>query len=133
MKKEFGRMAISQMKNTAKSCYLLTKEKEKLEKEIKEKQERLEQVNLEWDEYQAPIRRMTGGFTTNDLLDRVVTDTGKVDKEGRPIKTTNYVLKYPETIVPEVNESLYQQEISVGSDYDLDAQVSVENLESVTY
>jgi hypothetical protein len=47
---------------------------------------------------------MTGGYTTSELLDRQVVDTGKVDKDGRPIKVTNYVLKYPETIVPPTEE-----------------------------
>lgn len=97
-------MAVSQIKNTAKSCYFLSKEKEKLEKEIAEKQARLEEVNAQYDEYQAPIKRMTGGYTTNQLLDRQVVDTGKVDKDGRPIKVTNYVLKYPDTIVPPTQE-----------------------------
>ena len=99
-KEKLGRMAVSQIKNTAKSCYFLTKQKEKLEAEIAAKQKELEDINLQWDEYQAPIRRMTGGYATTELVDRVVTDTGKVDKDGKPIKVTNYVLKYPETVVP---------------------------------
>ena len=102
--KKFNKMAVSQIKNTAKSCYFLSKEKEKLEKEIAEKQARLEEVNAQYDEYQAPIKRMTGGYTTSQLLDRQVVDTGKVDKDGRPIKVTNYVLKYPDTIVPPTQE-----------------------------
>lgn len=103
--KKFNKMAVSQIKNTAKSCYFLSKEKEKLEKEIAEKQARLEEVNAQYDEYQAPIKRMTGGYTTSQLLDRQVVDTGKVDKDGRPIKVTNYVLKYPDTIVPPTQEA----------------------------
>lgn len=103
--KKFNKMAVSQIKNTAKSCYFLSKEKEKLEKEIAEKQARLEEVNAQYDEYQAPIKRMTGGYTTNQLLDRQVVDTGKVDKDGRPIKVTNYVLKYPDTIIPPTQEA----------------------------
>lgn len=117
-KEKFGRMAVSQIKNTAKSCYLLTREKEKLEKEIAEKQARLAVVKEQYDEYQAPIKRMTGGYTTEDLLDRQVTDTGKVDKDGRPIKVTNYVLKYPETVVPPVENV----ENAAGSDFDIDEQ-----------
>lgn len=117
-KEKFGRMAVSQIKNTAKSCYLLTREKEKLEKEIAEKQARLAVVKEQYDEYQAPIKRMTGGYTTEDLLDRQVTDTGKVDKDGRPIKVTNYVLRYPETVVPPVENV----ENTAGSDPDIDTQ-----------
>lgn len=117
-KEKFGRMAVSQIKNTAKSCYLLTKEKEKLEKEIEERQARLAVVNEQYDEYQAPIKRMTGGYTTSDLLDRQVVDTGKVDKDGRPIKVTNYVLKYPDTVVPPTENV----ENIAGSDFDIDEQ-----------
>jgi hypothetical protein len=122
-KEKFGRMAVSQIKNTAKSCYLLTKEKEKLEKEIAEKQVRLAVVNEQYDEYQAPIKRMTGGYTTNDLLDRQVVDTGKVDKDGRPIKVTNYVLKYPDTVVPPIENIVPDSAENVaGSDFDIDEQ-----------
>lgn len=122
-KEKFGRMAVSQIKNTAKSCYLLTKEKEKLEKEIAERQARLAVVNEQYDEYQAPIKRMTGGYTTSDLLDRQVVDTGKVDKDGRPIKVTNYVLKYPDTVVPPTENIVPDSAESVaGSDFDIDEQ-----------
>lgn len=36
------------------------------------------------------VKALTGGFTSEDLVVKKVEDTGKVDKEGRPIKVTKY-------------------------------------------
>lgn len=33
---------------------------------------------------------MIGGFTSEDLITKKVEDTGKVDKEGKPVKVTKY-------------------------------------------
>ena len=43
---------------------------------------------------------MTGGYTTEDLVEKVVETTSSVDKDGNPVKATKYVLKYPDTVVP---------------------------------
>ena len=43
---------------------------------------------------------MTGGYTTEDLVEKVVETTNSVDKDGNPVKVTKYVLKYPDTVVP---------------------------------
>ena len=34
---------------------------------------------------------MTGGYGSEQLFNKEVTDTGKVDKNGTPIKTTKFV------------------------------------------
>ena len=36
------------------------------------------------------VKALTGGLTSEDLVVKKVEDTGKVDKEGRPIKVTKY-------------------------------------------
>ena len=40
--------------------------------------------------HEAGIKAITGGLTSEDLLVKKVIDTGKVDKDGRPIKATKY-------------------------------------------
>lgn len=36
------------------------------------------------------IKNLTGGLTSEDLITKRVEDTGKVDKDGKPIKVTKY-------------------------------------------
>lgn len=57
------------------------------------------------DAADAPTRAMTGGYGSEQLFTKEVTDTGKVDKNGTPIKTTKFVLKHPETIIPVEEET----------------------------
>ena len=51
----------------------------------------------------APTKAITGGFGSEDLFEKVVTDTGKVNKDGNPIKVTKFVLKYPGTVIPVID------------------------------
>lgn len=103
--KEFSRTFIASMKRVARNVAPLVREKTKLNKEIAERQARLSDVEEEIAGYEVPIKKVTGGYTTEDLIERVVVDTGKVDKKtGKPIKDTQFNLKYPETIIPPVSE-----------------------------
>lgn len=59
------------------------------------------------DEMEAPVIRITGGYKSTDLYDKVIVPqfnedgTPKLnDKTGYQIKTTRYILKYPDTILP---------------------------------
>lgn len=101
-KERFNRTFIASMKRVAKNVAPLAREKAKLTKEIAERQARLVEVEEEIAGHEVSIKRVTGGYTTEDLIERVVVDTGKVDKNGRPIRDTQFNLKYPETVVPPV-------------------------------
>lgn len=103
-KKEFSKFFTASLKRTAQNVYPLVRRKNKLLDEIAERQAELESIKQQIEGYQIPIREATGGFTTEDLVKREVIDTGKVDKDGRPIKQTVYSLMYPETIVPEITD-----------------------------
>lgn len=98
--KEFSKFQIASIKRTAQNVYPLVRRKEKLLEQIKECSTELEELQAEIDGYQFPISKLTGGYTTEDLVVRNVIDTGKKDKSGNPIKITKYDLKYPETIIP---------------------------------
>lgn len=98
--KKFSKFFVASLKRTAQNVYPLVRRKNKLLKEIEERQEELENIQVEIDQYQYPISTATGGYSTEDLIERVVVTTDKVDKDGRPIKVTQYNLKYPETIIP---------------------------------
>ena len=103
-KKEFSKFFIASMKRTAQNVYPLVRRKTKLLDEMADMNAELQSIEAQIAGYQIPIKEATGGYTTEDLIVRKGTDTGKTDKEGRPIKQTTYELKYPETIIPEVVE-----------------------------
>lgn len=128
MKKQFSKFQIASLKRTAQNVYPLVREREKLVKILRETAEKLENIKLQLDAYQAPIKAATGGFTTDDLIVREVIDTGKLDKNGNPIKQTVFKLKYPETIIPQdiaVNtETITAEMPSEGNDVDVDAETA---------
>ena len=101
-KKEFSKFFIASLKRTAQNVYPLVRRKTKLLAEIADKQAELESIQAQIEGYQVPIKEATGGYTTEDLITRVVLTTDKVDKDGKPIKVTQYNLTYPDTIVPEI-------------------------------
>lgn len=103
--KEFSKFQIAQLKRTAQNVEQSVKRKNKLEKQIIELSQEYKQAKEEIDAWQAPIKAVFHGHTTEELVESVTTDTGKVDKNGKPIKVTKFVLKYPDTIIPPVVEN----------------------------
>ena len=53
--------------------------------------------------FEAPVRKVTNGYSTEDLVAVEKFEAG-TDKDGQPIMKTRLVLKYPETIVPPTPE-----------------------------
>lgn len=99
-RKEFSKFFIASLKRTAQNVQPLVRRKTKLLAQIEEMRDELCSLQAQIDGYQIPIKEVTGGYTTEDLVKRVVTETAKLDKDGKPIKMTQYVLKYPDTIIP---------------------------------
>ena len=102
--KEFSKFQVASFKRTAQNVYPLVRKKEKLVQQIQEATEELESIQAQIDAQQGYVKEVTGGYTTEDLIVREVTDTGKLDKNGNPVKVTTFKLKYPETIIPPVEE-----------------------------
>lgn len=98
--KEFSKFEITSIKRVAQNVSSMVIKKNKIKAQIDKLQEEYDQLVAMQEQYEAPIRTMTGGYSSEDLFERVVEDTGKVDKEGRPIKQTKYNLKYPKTVIP---------------------------------
>lgn len=103
--KKFTKTFIAIMKRTAQNAYPLTRRKNKVVKEIEELQMELDALNNQINLYQQPVIQLTGGYTTDDLIIRTVVDTGKKDKDGNSIKQVKWDLKYPDTVVPPVQET----------------------------
>lgn len=120
MKKEFSKFFVASLKRTAMNVSPLVRRKQKLQSEIVEKEEELKAIQVQLDSYEAPIKEVTGGYGIEDLVVRTVEITDKLDKDGKPVKQTKWNLKYPETIVPPVEESTEEVVEETGSDNDID-------------
>ena len=96
-KKTFSKFAIASLKRTAQNVYPLVRVKNKLLENMEEERKKLESIQTQIDGYQAPIKELTGGYTTEDLVERVVTE---ITKNGKVFKQTSYKLKYPDTVIP---------------------------------
>ena len=95
--KEFSKFEIAAIKRTAQNVDKYVSKKTKLVAKRAELDTEIQSLQTMIDGWQEPIRSMTGGFTTEDLVTKVI------DKSGdNPV--TKYELKYPDTVVPPVDE-----------------------------
>lgn len=103
MEKKFSKLQIAAIKRTAQNVAQFTTKKERLDAKIAELEAEKKSLQPMIDAFQGPIKEMTGGYTTEDLVQREVIKTGKLDsKTGKEIIQTRFVLKYPETVIPPV-------------------------------
>lgn len=98
MKQEFNQRHIATIKRTAQNVAPIVAKKQKVLTKIEQLKVEFEALTAEQESWEAAIKTMTGGYTTEDLVSRIVETT--INAEGKEIKTTKYVLKYPETVVP---------------------------------
>lgn len=98
--KEFSKFEIATIKRTAQNVAPLVRRKTKIKEQIAKLQEEYDLLNTQQLQWEQAIVTMTGGYTTEDLVEKVVETTNSVDKDGNPVKMTKYVLKYPDTVVP---------------------------------
>lgn len=98
---EFNKFFKGQLKRVAQNVYPTIEKKRRIEKKISEMQAEMEALDKFIEANEVAIKEVTG-YSVVDLVTRRVEDTGKKDKDGRPIKVTKYELKYPETVVPPV-------------------------------
>lgn len=100
--KTFSKFEIAAIKRTAQNVNQLVTKKNKLKEKIAALQEEYDSYVNTQEAYEAPIKALTG-YGTEDLVNKVVETT--TDKDGKPIKIVKWVLKYPDTIVPPVEET----------------------------
>lgn len=99
MKTNFTSRDAARWKKIAAICFEDETKREKLQKKIAELQAELDIVNSRIEMNQATVKLDTG-YTTNDLVTRIVETSSKVDKNGYPIKSVKWVLNYPDTFIP---------------------------------
>lgn len=104
--RKFSKFEIATIKRTAQSVNPMVSKKTKIKEQIDALQAEYDQLSIIQEQYEASIKTMTGGYGTEDLIDKIIETTGAIDKNGKPIKITKYVLKYPDTIIPIAAEEI---------------------------
>lgn len=130
MKKEFSKFFIASLKRTAQNVSPLVRRKQKLQEEISERELEIASIQKQLEIYEAPIKEVTGGYTTEDLVSRVVEAIDKLDKEGKPIKVTKWVLNYPDTVIPEEQDCCEGMCVGENAPEDKDLECNVFNPEN---
>lgn len=97
--KKFDKFFVANLKRTAQMVSPMVREKGKLLVDIEEKQNRVATLDAQIESLDSHIRQECG-YGVEQLITRRVVDTGKVDKDGKPVKVTKWELNFPETIVP---------------------------------
>lgn len=78
------------VKRVAQNVNPLVVKKNKIAAKINELNAEYNALAEEIEGHEMGIKALTGGFISEDLVVKKVEDTGKVDKDGRPIKVTKY-------------------------------------------
>lgn len=96
--KTFTAREIAQIKRTAQNVAPFMSKIERLNDKIADLKIQIATLEAQANAWEAGVKAMTGGYTSAELVNRVVTET--TNDEGKVTKVTTYVLKYPETVVP---------------------------------
>ena len=78
------------VKRIAQNVNPLVVKKNKIAAKIDELNAEYNALTEEIEGHEMGVKTLTGGLTSEDLVVKKVEDTGKVDKDGRPIKVTKY-------------------------------------------
>src|SRR5574344_2858699 len=114
--KKFSKFEIAAIKRTAASVNKYVERKKKLLAQQDSINAELDSISTMLNTWEEPIKQMTGGYTTEDLVTKHVITTDKS-------QTIKFELKYPETVVPsESQETCESQDTHVVTDTDVIAE-----------
>jgi hypothetical protein len=95
------------VKRVAQNVNPLVVKKNKIAQKIEQLKEEITALETEIAGHEYGIKVITGGLSSEDLISKKVEDTGKADKEGKPIKITKYEPKEGKVIFNE-ESGLYE-------------------------
>ena len=95
------------VKRVAQNVNPLVVKRTKILAKIEELNEEITAINEEISGHEMGIKALTGGMTSEQLVNKVVEDTGKFDKDGKTIKVTKYEPKEG-TVVFNTNTNAYE-------------------------
>ena len=90
MNKTLSVRQFAGVKRIAQNVNPLIAKKNKIAAKIGELNAEYNALVEEIEGHEMGVRKLTGGLTSEDLVVKKVENTGKVDKEGKPIKVTKY-------------------------------------------
>ena len=138
MEKKLNQMQLGIVKRIAQNVNGNFEKVAKLNEKIEALVEERDTLQTMIDEMEAPVVRMTGGYKSTDLYDKVIVPqfnedgTPKVnEKTGYQVKTTKYILKYPDTILPPVVEETVEETIEATPAEETEETVVTDLSESV--
>ena len=88
--KEITTRQMAMIKRIAMNVNPLVVKKNKLISKINELTTEIAEINDAIEGNEMGIKTITGGLSSEVLITKTVTDSGKVDKNGNPIKVTKY-------------------------------------------
>lgn len=108
MTKELTVRQMASIKRVAQTVNPLVTKKNKIISKLDELREEYDSVCNEINGHEMGVISLTGGFTSEYLVEKRIKDTGKIDKEGKPVKVTKYE---PRTDVVRFNQEKNVYEI----------------------
>ena len=78
------------VKRIAQNVNPLVVKKNKIAAKINKLNAEYNALTEEIEGHEMGVKALTGGLTSEDLIVKKVEDTGKVDKDGKPVKVTKY-------------------------------------------
>ena len=128
--KEITTRQMAMIKRIAMNVNPLVVKKNKLISKINDLTVEIAEINDAIEGNEMGIKTITGGLSSEVLITKTVTDSGKVDKNGNPIKVTKYepnpnVVQWDENkkvyIVNNVAESAIEEASTYTSGEDVDS------------
>ena len=132
--KEITTRQMAMIKRIAMNVNPLVVKKNKLISKINELTTEIAEINDAIEGNEMGIKTITGGLSSEVLITKTVTDSGKVDKNGNPIKVTKYepnsdIVQWDENkkvyIVNNVAESAIEEASTYTSGEDVDSTDNV--------
>ena len=117
--KEITTRQMAMIKRIAMNVNPLVIKKNKLISKINELTVEIAEINDAIEGNEMGIKSITGGLSSEVLITKTVTDSGKVDKNGNPIKVTKYEpntewVKWNEDkkvyIIKDIEESIVEED-----------------------
>ena len=104
--KEITTRQMAMIKRIAMNVNPLVVKKNKLISKINDLTVEIAEINDAIEGNEMGIKTITGGLSSEVLITKTVTDSGKVDKNGNPIKVTKYEPN-PNTVQWDENKKVY--------------------------
>ena len=102
---KFTKFQKANLKRYAQIMDPLISKRNRVAAKIAELQKEVEGYQEQIDMTDVLVKGMTGGYSIEAIIRKVITPTDKLDKNGNVVKITTFEFIHPETIIPPVEEA----------------------------